>query len=121
MLASARIVCIASLCWLVCPPPGEAQHWSFQMYGTDQGLTNPTILGLRQDSQGFLWASTEGGLFRYDGDRFRPFSSNAAAMKGNSNAMHSSADGQFWTGSSAGLFRWTAGAFAAVPGFEDVD
>jgi len=62
MLASARIVCIASLCWLVCPPPGEAQHWSFQMYGTDQGLTNPTILGLHQDSQGFLWASTEGGF-----------------------------------------------------------
>jgi signal transduction histidine kinase/DNA-binding response OmpR family regulator/streptogramin lyase len=42
-------------------------------------------------------------------------------MKRISNAMHSSADGQLWTGSSAGLFRWTAGAFTAVPGFEDVD
>jgi signal transduction histidine kinase/CheY-like chemotaxis protein/streptogramin lyase len=121
MLAPARMACIASLCWLVCPPPGEAQHWSFQTYGTDQGLTNPTILGLHQDSLGFLWASTEGGLFRYDGDRFRPFSPNSTAIKRISNAMHSSADGQFWAGSSAGLFRWTAETFTAVPGFEDVD
>ena len=122
MLASTRVVWIASLWWLLCPPPGEAQHWSFQTYGTDQGLTNPTILGLHQDRQGFLWASTEGGLFRYDGDRFRPFVANSRrSRRRNSNSMYSSADGQFWTGSSAGLFRWTAGTFVAVPGFEDVD
>src|ERR1700728_569033 len=120
MSVSTRIW-IASLTWLLCPVAGQAQHWSFQMYGTDQGLTNPTMLSLQQDREGFLWASTEGGLFRYDGDRFRPFSVNSAGRKGNSTSMHSSADGQFWTVSSAGLFRWTGDAFVAVPGFEDVD
>ncbi len=64
---------IRVLACLICALPGQAQHWSFQMYGVDQGLTNPTILSLQQDREGFLWASTEGGLFRYDGDRFRPF------------------------------------------------
>jgi len=91
------------------------------MYGADQGLTNPTILALHQDRQGFLWVSTEGGLFRYDGDRFQPFAAKSAAKHGNSNSMHSSADGQFWVGSNAGLFRWTGDAFAEVPGFEDVE
>jgi len=91
------------------------------MYGADQGLTNPTILALHQDRQGFLWVSTEGGLFRYDGDRFQPFAAKSAAKHGNSNSMHSSADGQFWTGSNGGLFRWTGDAFTTVPGFEDVE
>jgi signal transduction histidine kinase/CheY-like chemotaxis protein/sugar lactone lactonase YvrE len=118
---------LATRIWIVCltlllfPLPGQAQHWSFQMYGIDQGLTNPTILALQQDRQGFLWASTEGGLFRYDGDRFRHFEAESATRKGNSNSLYSSADGQFWTGSSAGLFRWTGEGFEAVPGFEDAD
>jgi signal transduction histidine kinase/CheY-like chemotaxis protein len=112
---------MAGLAWLLYALPGCAQHWSFQMYGTDQGLTNPTILALQQDRQGYLWASTEGGLFRYDGDRFRPFGASSAAKKANSNAMHLSADGQFWSASSAGLFRWTGDVFIGVPGFEDVD
>jgi signal transduction histidine kinase/CheY-like chemotaxis protein len=101
--------------------PGIAQHWSFQTFGTDQGLTNPTILGLHQDRQGFLWATTEGGLFRYDGDRFRAFGADLAIHNRNTNSIHTSADGQLWTGSSAGLFRWNGGTFAPVPGFEDAD
>jgi len=115
-----RILRIASL-WCLCPLPGVAQHWLFQMYGADQGLTNPTILALQQDRQGFLWVSTEGGPFRYDGARFRAFAAKSAAKHGNINSMHSSADGQFWTGSNAGLFRWSGDALAAVPGFESVE
>ena len=115
-----RVTWIAGLCCFLWPLQAVAQHWSFQVYGTDQGLTDPTILALHQDRQGFLWVSTEGGLFRYDGDRFRTFTASAAAKNANSNSMHSSADGQFWTGSSAGLFRLTGDVFVAVPGFEDV-
>ena len=122
MSLSVPRIGVSCLAWLLCALPGQAQHWSFQMYGTDQGLTNPTILGLQQDREGFLWASTEGGLFRYDGDRFRPFAVNYAAKKrSNPGAMHNSADGRLWMGSTAGLFQWTPGAFVAVPGFEDAE
>ena len=107
--------------WCLYPLPGTAQHWSFQMYGVDQGLTNPTILALQQDRRGFLWASTEGGLFRYDGDRFQAFAAKSGGKHGDVYSMHSSTDGQFWAGSSAGLFRWAGDAFAAVPGFENVE
>src|ERR1039457_3427056 len=117
MSLPTRIIWIVGM-WCLWPLPGVAQHWPFQMYGTEQGLTNPTILALHQDRQGFLWVSTEGGLFRYDGDRFQPFTAKSAAKHGNCNSMHSSADGQFWTGSNAGLLRWTGDAFTAVPGFE---
>jgi len=120
MSLATRMIRIACL-WCLCPLPGVAQHWLFQMYGTDQGLSNPTILALQQDRQGFLWASTEGGIFRYDGDRFQRFAAKSATKHGNANSLYRSSDGQFWAGSDAGLFRWTGDAFAAVPGFEEVE
>jgi signal transduction histidine kinase/CheY-like chemotaxis protein/streptogramin lyase len=89
------------------------------MYGTDQGLTNPTIIALHQDRKGFLWVSTEGGLFRYDGDRFQPFRVSSATKTGTANSLYTSADGQLWAGTTAGLFRWTGGGFAQAAGFED--
>src|ERR1039458_1852032 len=121
MLWSRRIVWLAGLWWLLCPVPGRAQHWSFHMYGTEQGLTNPTILALHQDSQGFLWVGTEGGLFRYDGDRFQPFNADSTTSRSNSNSLYTSGDGQLWTGSNAGLFHWNGNAFLVVPGFENVE
>ena len=91
------------------------------MYGADLGLTNPTILALHQDHDGYLWVSTEAGLLRYDGDRFQHFSADPVATRGDTRALYSSPDGQFWVGSSLGLYRWAGERFVAVPGFEDVE
>ena len=91
------------------------------MYGSEQGLTNSNILALQQDHQGFLWVSTEGGLFRYDGDRFRLFRAERPDKKGDINCLYNSASGQLWAGSEAGLFRWNGEGFTAVPGFEDME
>src|SRR5208283_5123648 len=107
--------------WLLCALTAQAQHWKFQMYGADLGLSNPTVLALHQDHDGFLWVSTEGGLFRYDGDRFRHFTSDPVATRGDVRSLYSSPDGQFWVGSSLGLFRWTGERFVAVPGFDGVE
>jgi signal transduction histidine kinase/DNA-binding response OmpR family regulator/ligand-binding sensor domain-containing protein len=110
-----------SVGWLLCALTAQAQHWKFQMYGADQGLTNATILALYQDHEGFLWVSTEGGLFRYDGDRFQHFSADPVAVRGDAHSLYHSPDGQFWVGSGLGLYRWTGERFAAVPGVEDVE
>jgi signal transduction histidine kinase/ligand-binding sensor domain-containing protein/CheY-like chemotaxis protein len=91
------------------------------MYGADLGLTNPTVLALHQDDDGFLWVSTEGGLFRYDGDRFRHFSADPVATRGDTHSLYTSPGGQFWVGSGLGLYRWTGAQFASVPGFEGVE
>jgi signal transduction histidine kinase/CheY-like chemotaxis protein/streptogramin lyase len=110
---------IATVCWVLAGLPAAAQHWKFQTYGPDLGLTNLTILALQQDRDGYLWVSTEGGMFRYDGDRFRPFLAKSGTKTGHTYSMHSSPDGQFWTGSSAGLFRLDADRFVPVAGFEN--
>ncbi len=41
--------------------------------GAEQGLSNNYIMGMAQDRNGFVWVSTESGLNRFDGTRFRPF------------------------------------------------
>src|SRR5208283_2394520 len=78
-------------------------------------------LALHQDVHGFLWVSTEGGLFRYDGDRFQHFSADPVADRAYTHALYSSSDGQFWIGSSLGLYRWTGERFTAIPGFEGAE
>ena len=112
-------ICLTGLMGLLCALPVPAQHSTFQVYGADLGLTNPTILALHQDHQGFLWVSTEGGLFRYDGDHFQLVRANSGAKTGYVYSLHSSPDGQFWTASSAGLFRWSEDRLVVVPGFGD--
>lgn len=48
--------------------PGTGRHWA----GADSGLPADTILALRFDAVGTLWAGTTGGLARKAGDRFEP-------------------------------------------------
>ena len=50
-----------------------AQEYSFRNFGGSEGLTNLAIRRIYQERTGFLWVSTENGIFRYDGDRFELF------------------------------------------------
>ncbi|WP_049974058.1 diguanylate cyclase [Azospirillum sp. B4] len=45
----------------------------FTTVGREAGLPHPIAMALAQDSDGFIWAGTQGGLSRYDGYRFRTF------------------------------------------------
>src|SRR5579872_285205 len=116
-----RLIRIAGMLYLLGAAPAWAQHWNFQTYNAKQGLTNANILALKQDQEGFIWVSTEGGLYRYDGDRFRVVPAERPNKKSDIISLYLSADGQLWAGSTAGLFRWSGSAFASVPGFENME
>jgi ligand-binding sensor domain-containing protein len=45
----------------------------FSHIGTSKGLVSDEITGIEQDSQGFIWISSQDGLQRYDGRRFISF------------------------------------------------
>ena len=60
-MAMRSRIAVSSAGWLLlCALTAQAQHWTFQMYGADLGLTNPSVFALHQDHDGFLWVSTEG-------------------------------------------------------------
>lgn len=45
----------------------------FRQLGADEGLTAGAVHHIMQDREGFVWMSTRGGVFRYDGHRFTEY------------------------------------------------
>lgn len=96
---------------------GAAQQYSFRTYGAAEGLQNLAILSLAQDGAGYIWAGSEGGLYRYDGTRFRLM----AAAEGlpcatEVHALHVAADGALWANTCAQIFRFDGQKFHPVAG-----
>ena len=96
---------------------GIAQQYSFRHYGAADGLQNLAILSLAQDGAGYIWAGSEGGLYRYDGTRFRLM----AAAEGlpcatEVHALHVAADGSLWINTCAQIFRFDGRRFHSIAG-----
>jgi diguanylate cyclase (GGDEF)-like protein len=79
-------------------------------------------MAMAQDSQGFLWVGTQGGLMRWDGYRFRlyaPDPGTPGSLPDNYvTALHIDGRDQLWVGTSAGgLARYEPGTdgFSVVP------
>jgi len=54
----------------------ETSSINFERLSVAQGLPHNLIYSILEDSQGFLWFATYGGLSRYDGIRFQTYSFN---------------------------------------------
>ena len=54
--------------------PGDAvaltRDYYFERLGSERGLGQNTVNAMVQDAQGFIWVATQGGLHRYDGQRY---------------------------------------------------
>jgi len=55
------------------PSALTAQEYSYVHYNTKDGLAGSTIYDICQDKDGFIWFATEAGLSRFDGTRFKNF------------------------------------------------
>jgi signal transduction histidine kinase/ligand-binding sensor domain-containing protein/CheY-like chemotaxis protein len=98
-----------------------AQQLSFRHYGAAEGLQNLSILSLAQDGEGFVWAGSEGGLYRYDGTRFRLMdSAEGLPCTAEVQALHVSSDGSLWANTCSKLFRFDGRHFQVVNGVSDM-
>jgi ligand-binding sensor domain-containing protein len=104
-----------ALLWLFLAPPGlEAQRYSFKRYDQDSGLLDQNVRTLFQDRAGFLWVGTDNGLFRYDGRRFRSFTTADGLPTSQVEAIHQTMDGTLWVATLAGVARLSGERFEAV-------
>jgi len=83
----------------------QAQRFSFQRYGETQGLTNLVITDLIQDKEGYIWAATFNGLFRYNGTAFERFGEKEGLITAGSIYLAKSPSGDVWAVSDHALFR----------------
>jgi diguanylate cyclase (GGDEF)-like protein len=117
-------LCLAGvLACVILAPPAPAQQYSFRYYGTEDGLTNLAVKVLFQDRTGFLWAATENGVFRYDGQRFRRYGPGEGLPREVIVSLGEAPDGSLLAGCRAGLYYLHGDRFEklALPGTGSVD
>ena len=103
------------LACLTLAAPLEAQQYSFRYYGAEDGLTNAAVKVLFQDRTGFLWAGTENGVFRYDGQRFRALTGQPRAFLTTwSLSLGETPDGRVLVGYRSGLYQQEGDRFETV-------
>lgn len=84
-----RLLVFIYILTLICPPPTYAEELSFvaQKFTVADGLPSNNIRELVQDSDGYIWLGTTGGLCRFDGYQFVTFNTFNNPSEGN-NTLH---------------------------------
>ena len=92
------------------PSGSQAAPWngaSFEQLSNEQGLSQPTVSCLLQDSLGYLWIGTQNGLNRYDGYGVEVFFQESGKLSHDwITSLVEDSSGDFWIGSEGGIARW---------------
>ena len=76
---------LATIATVLSMPPARAavRDYYFEQAGGSHGLAQKSVTALLQDPDGFIWVGTQGGLHRFDGQRYDLYRENP----GNANSV----------------------------------
>jgi signal transduction histidine kinase/ActR/RegA family two-component response regulator len=94
---------------------GKTQEYMFRYYGVEDGLTNLAVKVLFQDRTGFLWAGTENGVFRYDGQRFQRYGTAEGLPAEGVRGLGEAPDGRVLAAYNAGIYLQSGERFEKLP------
>ena len=92
-----------------------AQEYNFHNFGVTEGLNNLAVRQIYQDRVGFIWVSTENGIFRYDGERFEAFGPEQGIPSTSGAAFGDAPDGSLLVGGDFGLYQLSGNHFEKLP------
>ncbi len=102
-------------CLIASATPVEARGRLIRMLDARQGLKVPGVMSLAQDTRGFLWIGSIGGLLRYDGQELRRIA--AATIATQVAELRAAPDGSLYVLDSPGtVFRVADEAATVVAG-----
>ncbi len=118
--ATTRLVIIFAagtiLSAIFIPGVAAAQQVPFRSYTVSDGLVDECVRTVFQDSRGFLWFGTDGGVSRYDGATFLSWKSPAGISETWVNRCAEDTAGTIWFAcGGAGLIRYTEGSWIRYP------
>jgi len=94
--------------------------YNFRHYSVSEGLPESRVYAVAQDSTGYLWIGTLGGLARYNGRTFTRYTS-ADGLSGNQIIQIATGEaGPVWVGTRQGLCRRENRSFAC-PALPELD
>lgn len=70
----------------------------FTNYTIENGLPQSVVYTILQDSKGYLWAGTQGGVSCFDGRKFTTWDAQAGLPDNHVTALAEAEDGNTWTG-----------------------
>ncbi len=94
----------------------HTQEYNFRSFGVKEGLNNLAVRQVYQDRVGFIWVSTENGIFRYDGERFESFGPEQGIPSTSGAALGDAPDGSLLVGGDFGLYQLSGSRFEKVTG-----
>jgi ligand-binding sensor domain-containing protein/two-component sensor histidine kinase len=105
---------------MIVPLVADAQQVPFRSYTVSDGLVDESVRTVFQDSQGFLWFGTDGGVSRFDGATFRSWKSPAGDSETWVNRCAEDSAGNIWFAcGGAGLIRYAEGSWFRYPAGSD--
>lgn len=92
-----------------------AQTFHFANYGVKDGLAQSNISGIVQDSAGFFWIGTAGGVSRFDGKNFENYTTADGLADNNVSAIFRDRHNTIWLGHENGsLTRYDGNTFKEI-------
>jgi diguanylate cyclase (GGDEF)-like protein len=113
---SVRTVVVWAVCVVSAATGLLAQRYTFRQYGSADGLGNLSLNTLLQDRAGYIWAGTDNGLFRYDGNRFTAFGHAEGLPNSEILSTAESPDGVLWAATQGGIARLVGNRFKVMEG-----
>jgi ligand-binding sensor domain-containing protein/tRNA A-37 threonylcarbamoyl transferase component Bud32 len=94
-------------------PTKEILQYNLDVYTTEDGLPQSSVLTMVQTQDGYLWLGTYEGVTRFDGIRFQVFdTANTPEMASNRvKVLLEDSRGNLWIGTSGGLLCYHHGSF----------
>lgn len=109
-----RVHLLALLAVVVFCNTSYAQQYNFRQYSVTEGLPVSRVTSLFQDSQGFMWIGTEGGLARYDGREFEYYDPSNG-FKGTVVTAITETEQGILFATDSGLIRFAYARFELIP------
>ena len=92
----------------------NAQQYSFINYSIDQGLPQTQVRDIVQDSLGYLWIATIGGVSRFDGYSFQNYSVLNGLLDNQVFSLAVDNVGDVWMGSRGGITKFDGHSFKTI-------
>ncbi|MFN2373065.1 MAG: two-component regulator propeller domain-containing protein, partial [Cyclonatronaceae bacterium] len=102
---------------LLLPSAGMAQiqpeiPLRFERFTINQGLASDRVYSITQDSRGYIWLATDGGVSRYNGygfTNYRNYPNDPSSLTDNFvHVVYTDSRGDVWVGTRYGLNRYVA-------------
>lgn len=94
------VACVSLFLW---SGPATAERLPIRTFGLQDGLPSANVACIVPDTKGFLWFCTSEGLARFDGSRFKVYSTADGLPHRSVTAFLESRDGTYWVGTTEGL------------------